>query len=73
MIPFCRTLGEADRVLETLAEEGLVRGRGRPFRSMSWPRSRQMSCWLDKFAQRFDGFSIGSNDLRSWFWASTAT
>ena len=62
MIPFCRTLAEADRVLEVLAEEGLVRGR--QGLAMYMMAEIPANVFLaEKFAQRFDGFSIGSNDL----------
>ncbi|MCR9098287.1 MAG: phosphoenolpyruvate synthase, partial [bacterium] len=62
MIPFCRTIGEADRVLETLAEEGLVRGRaGLAVYVMAEIPANVLLA--EKFALRFDGFSIGSNDL----------
>lgn len=62
MVPFCRTLKEADRVLETMAGHGLKRGEnGLEIYVMAEIPSNIILA--KEFAQRFDGFSIGSNDL----------
>ncbi|MFC2952280.1 phosphoenolpyruvate synthase [Marinicaulis aureus] len=62
MIPFCRTLEEADRVIEEMAGNGLKRGEhGLEIYVMAEIPSNIILA--EAFADRFDGFSIGSNDL----------
>ncbi|MFZ7091374.1 phosphoenolpyruvate synthase [Primorskyibacter sp. 2E233] len=62
MIPFCRTPEEADKVLAVMAENGLARGEnGLEVYVMCEIPSNVIRA--AEFAQRFDGFSIGSNDL----------
>lgn len=62
MIPFCRTLEEADKVLGVLAENNLAQGRNglQVYVMAEIPANVILA---EQFAQRFDGFSIGSNDL----------
>jgi pyruvate,water dikinase len=62
MIPFCRTPEEGARVLETMREGGLVRGdNGLEVYVMAEIPSNILLA--ERFAELFDGFSIGSNDL----------
>ena len=62
MIPFCRTVAEGKKVLETMEEFGLKRGEnGLEVYVMAELPSNVSGA--EKFAEIFDGFSIGSNDL----------
>ncbi|MCS7067660.1 MAG: phosphoenolpyruvate synthase [Meiothermus sp.] len=62
MIPFCRTVEEGRRVLESMKEGGLERGKnGLEVYVMAEIPSNVILA--EEFSQIFDGFSIGSNDL----------
>jgi len=62
MIPFCRRVEEARNVLACMAKHGLERGRnGLEVYVMCEIPNNVIS--IDAFAEHFDGFSIGSNDL----------
>lgn len=62
MIPFVRTLEEGQKVIELLAEQGLVRGENglRVIMMCELPSNALLA---DQFLDIFDGFSIGSNDM----------
>jgi pyruvate,water dikinase len=62
MIPFCRRIEEAEKVLETMKQNGLVRGENglEIYVMCEIPNNVIL---IDEFAKLFDGFSIGSNDL----------
>ena len=68
MVPFVRTLSEAKRVTELLAENGLSRGSGAVngeggLRLIMMCEVPSNALLADQFLDYFDGFSIGSNDL----------
>ncbi len=62
MVPFCRRLDEAKRVLDAMASHGLARGSNglQVYVMCEIPNNVLL---IDEFSQLFDGFSIGSNDL----------
>ncbi len=62
MVPFCRRVEEAERVVAKMAEFGLTRGQdGLEIYVMCEIPNNVIL--IDAFARHFDGFSIGSNDL----------
>jgi pyruvate,water dikinase len=62
MVPFVRTLGEARRVTELLAANGLQRGAN-ALRLIMMCEVPSNAVLAGEFLEYFDGFSIGSNDL----------
>jgi type III secretion system FlhB-like substrate exporter len=62
MLPFVRTLFDADAALGVLAENGLERGKD-GLKIVMMCEIPANVLLADEFLQRFDGFSIGSNDL----------
>jgi pyruvate,water dikinase len=62
MVPFCRTVAEGKKVLEVMAEAGLRRGEDglEVYVMCEIPANVILT---EEFAEIFDGFSIGSNDL----------
>ena len=61
MIPMVRTVWEAERVIELMAEEGLKSSRD--FKIWAMAEVPSIALMIDEFSKYFDGFSIGSNDL----------
>jgi pyruvate, water dikinase len=62
MVPFVRTVKQAERVLELLADRGLKRGQD-GLRVIMMCEVPSNAILADQFLQHFDGMSIGSNDL----------
>ncbi|MFV9473629.1 phosphoenolpyruvate synthase [Advenella sp. RU8] len=62
MIPFVRTLNQAERVIGLLAENGLKRGEN-GLRVVMMCEVPSNAILAEKFLEHFDGFSIGSNDM----------
>jgi pyruvate,water dikinase len=62
MVPFVRTLKQAERVTQLLANHGLVRGQNE-LKLIMMCEVPTNAILADRFLQYFDGFSIGSNDL----------
>lgn len=69
MIPFCRTLEEADKVLKVMEENGLKKGENnlQVYVMCEIPSNVILA---EEFSDRFDGFSIGSNDLTQFVLAT---
>ncbi len=62
MVPFVRTLGQAERVTQLLAQHGLKRGENE-LKLIMMCEIPSNAILAERFLQFFDGFSIGSNDL----------
>jgi pyruvate,water dikinase len=62
MVPFVRTLGQAEKVVNLLAKNGLARGQN-GLRLIMMCEVPSNAILADEFLAYFDGFSIGSNDL----------
>jgi pyruvate,water dikinase len=62
MVPFCRTVEEGKKVIQVMKENGLVQGKDglEVFVMVEIPANVLLG---EQFADIFDGFSIGSNDL----------
>ncbi|MEP7183316.1 MAG: phosphoenolpyruvate synthase [Betaproteobacteria bacterium] len=62
MIPFVRTIAEAEKVVALLAAQGLARGKN-GLRLIMMCEIPSNAILADRFLEHFDGFSIGSNDM----------
>ena len=62
MVPFVRTLGQAERVTQLLAQHGLQRGEN-GLKLIMMCEIPSNAILAERFLEFFDGFSIGSNDL----------
>ncbi len=62
MVPFVRTVGEAEQVVSLLAENGLKRGEN-DLKLIMMCELPANAILAEQFLEHFDGFSVGSNDL----------
>ena len=63
MIPFCRTIDEAKKVIRVIEENGMDRNTDTSLQIYMMAEIPSNVLLAEKFAALFDGFSIGSNDL----------
>jgi pyruvate,water dikinase len=63
MIPFCRTINEAKKVIMLIGDYGLDRAKDPSLEIYMMAEIPSNVLLAEQFAQIFDGFSIGSNDL----------
>ncbi len=62
MVPFVRTLGQAEKVVDLLAKHGLKRGEN-GLKLIMMCEIPSNAILAEQFLEFFDGFSVGSNDL----------
>ncbi|MEK0435854.1 MAG: phosphoenolpyruvate synthase, partial [Pseudomonadota bacterium] len=62
MVPFVRTLGQAEKVVNVLAKHGLRRGEN-GLKLIMMCEIPSNAILAEQFLEYFDGFSVGSNDL----------